>query len=91
MKKHTLWGGRFEQETDPRMWVLNASIMVDRRLAFHDIRGSQAWVRALHRAGVLTEQEAQTLQEGLEQVAAEFAEGRFVFAPTDEDIHTAVE
>ncbi len=91
MEKHTLWGGRFEQETDPQMWALNASIMVDRRLAFHDIRGSQAWVRALHRAGVLTAQEAQTLQDGLERVAAEFAEGRFVFAPTDEDIHTAVE
>ena len=86
-----LWGGRFAQSTDPRMWALNASIMTDRRLAFHDIRGSQAWVRALQRAGVLTAEEAETLQSGLEAVAAEFAEGQFVFAPTDEDIHTAVE
>ena len=88
---NTLWGGRFSGGTDPQMWALNASIMTDRRLAFHDIRGSKAWVRALQRAGVLTEAEAQTLLDGLTQVAAEFAEGQFVFAPTDEDIHTAVE
>jgi len=86
-----LWGGRFTQGTDPQMWALNASIMTDRRLAFHDIRGSQAWVRALHKAGVLTAEEAQTLQEGLAAIAEEFASGQFVFAPTDEDIHTAVE
>ncbi len=88
---NTLWGGRFSGGTDPQMWALNASIMTDRRLAFHDIRGSKAWVRALQRAGVLTAAEAQTLLDGLDQVAAEFAQGQFVFAPTDEDIHTAVE
>ncbi len=86
-----LWGGRFTQGTDPQMWALNASIMTDRRLAFHDIRGSQAWVRALQKAGVLTDEEAQTLQTGLQAVAEEFVSGQFVFAPTDEDIHTAVE
>ncbi len=86
-----LWGGRFSGQTDPQMWALNASITTDRRLAFHDIRGSQAWVRALQKAGVLTAEEAQTLLKGLSQVAAEFAQGQFVFAPTDEDIHTAVE
>ncbi len=86
-----LWGGRFSGQTDPQMWALNASIMTDRRLAFHDIRGSQAWVRALQKAGVLTAEEAQTLQTGLQAVAEEFAGGQFVFAPSDEDIHTAVE
>lgn len=86
-----LWGGRFAQGTDPQMWALNASIMVDRRLAFHDIHGSLAWAKALQRAGVLSAEEAQTILQGLHRVAQEFAEGTFVFAPTDEDIHTAVE
>jgi argininosuccinate lyase len=87
----TLWGGRYTGPTDALLWELNASIGFDRRLAQVDIKGSIAYARALARAGVLTVEEAQTLIAGLEQVAAEFAQGTFVLAPGDEDIHTAVE
>ena len=40
---------------------------------------------------VITSDEGEQIIEGLEQVRQEFAEDRFVFAPDDEDIHTAVE
>lgn len=87
----TLWGGRFRKPPDPRFWALNASLDVDRRLALYDVVGTQAWVRGLARAGVLTAEEARTLLAGLEQVAQEFRDGTFAFQPTDEDIHTAIE
>jgi argininosuccinate lyase len=86
-----LWGGRYTGVTDELMWTFNASIDFDRRLAAVDVRGSMAYARALARAGVITADEAQGLQGGLEQVAAEFAEGRFAYVASDEDIHTAVE
>ncbi len=55
------------------------------------MRGSQAWVWALARAGVLTPDEAGTIQHGLAAIASEIEQGAFVPAPADEDIHTAIE
>ena len=86
-----LWGGRFSGDTDPLMDAFNASIDVDIRLWEADIRGSIAYARALHRAGILTEEERDRLILGLERIWGEFAEGTFRLEPGDEDIHTAVE
>ncbi len=86
-----LWGGRFEGQTDPLMERFNASIGFDIALWEADIRGSIAYARALHRAGILTKEEQDTLIVGLERIWGEFADGRFDIKPTDEDIHTAVE
>jgi argininosuccinate lyase len=86
-----LWGGRFESGTDALMDRLNNSIGFDRRLYRADIRGSQAYARALRRAGLLTDAECQEIVDGLEGVLAEFEAGTLELLPTDEDIHTAVE
>jgi argininosuccinate lyase len=86
-----LWGGRFGKETDRLMEEFNASIGFDHRLWAADIRGSIAYVRALARAGLISPDEQERLVQGLEAVAREFAAGEFIFLPTDEDIHTAVE
>ena len=86
-----LWGGRFSEGADARAHAFNASLPFDQRLWAEDIRGSEAWARALGRAGVLTGEEAAQLVEGLGRVHAEFEAGSFAFAPADEDIHTAVE
>ncbi len=86
-----LWGGRFEQPTDPRMDQFNKSIGFDARLWEVDIQGSQAYADALLEAGVLTEEERNQIVRGLEKVALEWQEGRFRLKPEDEDIHTAIE
>ena len=86
-----LWGGRFTGATDPLMEQFNASLSFDQRLWQADIQGSQAYARALARAGILTTAEADQIVNGLEQVAGEWAAGTFVVRPGDEDIHTANE
>jgi argininosuccinate lyase len=86
-----LWSGRFTGKLDPSAWDLNASIGFDHRLAGQDVRGSQAWARALVGAGVLTPEEGDRIAAGLESVGQEFENGSFVFREGDEDIHTAVE
>lgn len=86
-----MWGGRFSGALDERMARFNNSYPFDRRLWDEDIRGSLAWARALERAGVLVPAELAELARGLEAVRAEFAAGRFAAAPSDEDIHSAVE
>jgi argininosuccinate lyase len=87
----TLWGGRFRQSMDPAAWRLNASLEVDKRLARQDVMGSLAWAAALYQAGALSADEHERITQGLQAVGAELTEGRFGFAPQDEDIHTAVE
>jgi argininosuccinate lyase len=74
----------------PEMEPLNRSLDVDRRLWREDIRGSQAWARALGGAGVLTPAEVDTLVVGLGGVAEDLAQA-FPADPPDEDIHSLVE
>lgn len=91
MSSHQLWGGRFTAASDPAMRALNDSVSFDRALYAVDIAGSIAYAYALARAGIITDKEAQQLEQGLEKVLKEFENGTFVFIESDEDIHTAVE
>ena len=86
-----LWGGRFTGATDPLMESFNQSINFDKRLWDVDIRGSKAYSKALHRAGILTKEELNAIQKGLDQVSNEWRNGDFVIKGGDEDIHTANE
>ncbi len=86
-----LWGGRFSSETDGLMRQFNDSIHFDIRLWEADLDGSLAYAGALARAGIISGEEADVLQDGLDAVRAEFVQNRFEIKAGDEDIHTAVE
>jgi argininosuccinate lyase len=86
-----LWGGRFSEPTDADLRALNDSIGFDHRMYREDIQGSMAYARAIARAGVITDEEAQQIVDGLEHVREEFDGGIFQIKDGDEDIHTAVE
>lgn len=87
----TLWGGRFAQKLDQLAWDLNTSLPIDKRMAIQDVDGSLAWADAIRRAGILSDKEYASISLGLATIKEEFFSGRFSFAPSDEDIHTAVE
>ena len=89
--KKKLWGGRFTGTTDPIMHAFNESLSYDKRMWAQDIRGSQAYAKALIACGVLSESEAHTIIQGLSSVAEEWKNGSFRIADDDEDIHTANE
>jgi len=86
-----LWGGRFAGGPAEAMFALSQSTQFDWRLARHDIAGSRAHARALHRAGLLTDGELAGMLDGLDCLDADVASGAFVAAPTDEDVHGALE
>ncbi len=85
-----MWGGRFRTPPDQALAALNDSLPIDRRLWMQDIRGSKAWVTALHEASVLNPDERTALHDGLDRVGERLADGGEIDA-TDEDIHTLVE
>jgi argininosuccinate lyase len=80
-----LWGGRFESGPSETFEKFSESLSFDRRLLSADVRGSQAFARALERAGILSAEERVTLVDAFEAVLAESLDGA-----TDEDIHTFV-
>ena len=86
-----LWQGRLSGDLDEAAAQLNNSLEVDQRLAEQDVRASIAWAQALQDGGVLTEEEAHTITNALDEIAKEFAQGSFAFQESDEDIHTALE
>ncbi|KAL2094602.1 hypothetical protein ACEWY4_009321 [Coilia grayii] len=86
-----LWGGRFAGDTDAIMEKFNASIAYDQRMWDADIRGSKAYVLALQKANLVTEDEMNQIVTSLDQVHAEWSGGSFQIRSGDEDIHTANE
>jgi argininosuccinate lyase len=85
------WGGRFEDAPDPTAADFGRSIETDVELAFDDILGSMAHVRALGRAGVLTDGEVEALLAGLAAVRADIESGALRWDPALEDVHMNVE
>ncbi|MBM7367259.1 argininosuccinate lyase [Gordonia hydrophobica] len=86
-----LWGGRFADGPAAAMAALSKSTHFDWALAPFDIQASQAHARVLAKAGLLTEDDAATMQAGLDQLAADVADGTFGPAESDEDVHGALE
>lgn len=88
-----LWGGRFSGQTDPLMARFNESLPFDWRLWDADITGSIAWAKAIHRAGLLTQDEFAQITSGLVSLRAELAAAPAAAfaAASDEDIHSYVE
>ncbi len=88
---NTMWGGRFAGGVDAIMEAINASIGFDRRLAAQDIAGSRAHASMLAATGIITQADAQAIDDGLSRVAAEIEAGDFPFRTEFEDIHMNIE
>ena len=89
--KQPLWGGRFGATPAEAFERLNVSIPFDIRLAPYDIRGSIAHARMLGKQGIVSQEEAAELVQGLEAVLDEVETEKFAWTIADEDVHTAVE
>ncbi|MFM7271881.1 MAG: argininosuccinate lyase, partial [Actinomycetes bacterium] len=86
-----LWHGRFGDGPAEELLAFTVSLPFDRRLAADDLAGSRAHVGMLASVGLMTADEAAAVLGALDMVEAELADGSFVLAASDEDIHTAVE
>lgn len=85
------WDGRFAEKTDKSVEAFTASIAYDRRLYPYDIAGSIAHCRMLAKVGVITDEEASQLVEGLGTIQRELDHGEFTFDDSLEDIHMHIE
>lgn len=85
-----LWGGRFEEGPSEVFERFSGSLHFDKRLIGADIRGSQAFARALNRVGILDGGETERLVAAFDEIAREAQASGFYDGATDEDVHTVV-
>ncbi|MFW0787655.1 argininosuccinate lyase [Gordonia sp. CPCC 206044] len=86
-----MWGGRFADGPAAAMAALSKSTHFDWVLAPYDIEASKAHARVLNHAGLLTDADLDAMLAGLTQLAADVADGTYVPADSDEDVHGALE
>ena len=86
-----MWGGRFAEGPSAIMREINASIPFDKALWRQDIAASKAHVAMLGAQGIVSDDDAKAISQGLDQVAEEYARDG---VPEDwdlEDIHMTTE
>jgi argininosuccinate lyase len=86
-----LWGGRFADGPSPALQALSRSTHFDWRLALYDIAGSHAHAKALAAGGYLTAEDETEIHRGLDVLAQRWTDGELHPAPSDEDVHGALE
>ena len=86
-----MWAGRTSGEVSSIADDFNSSIHFDCKLYQQDITGSMAHAAMLGAQGILTQQEADTLIEGLQGILDDLKSGKLDFDYTCEDIHMFVE
>ncbi|XP_077510646.1 argininosuccinate lyase isoform X2 [Amblyomma americanum] len=91
METKKLWGGRFSGKTSDTMLKFNNSVHFDQRLWKEDLEGSMAYAKALQRAGIVSQQEAEAICRGLSEMENEWHAEAFHISQDDEDIHSANE
>lgn len=90
-KSSTIWGGRFEAGPSDIMEQINASIDIDKRLYKQDIAGSKAHAGMLAAQGIISPEDNEQIQKGLDQIKDEIENGVFEFSRSLEDIHMNIE
>ena len=86
-----MWHGRFTKDTAKTVQDFTQSLDIDWRMAEADIEGSIAHVKMLGKTGILPEDEAVKIEEGLTKVLGEIREGTFKPSESLEDVHMNIE
>lgn len=86
-----MWHGRFTKDTAKTVQDFTQSLDIDWRMAEADIEGSIAHVKMLGKTGILPEDEAVKIEEGLTKVLQEIREGTFIPSESLEDVHMNIE
>jgi len=86
-----LWGGRFTKNTDVMVEEFTSSISFDQRMYAEDIAGSIAHCTMLAKCGIIANEEAKTIIDGLTSILTDIEAGNFSFEVSLEDIHMNIE
>lgn len=86
-----MWAGRFEKATDETVNDYNSSLPFDSRMYAQDIEGSVAHSAMLARQGIISQEDADAIREGLLSIKDDIDSGKLTFDSDAEDIHMFIE
>ena len=86
-----MWAGRFAKALDKEADDFNSSIRFDCRMYRQDIAGSIAHAKMLNKCGILTDDDASVIAQGLSGILADIESGALPIDMNAEDIHMFVE
>ncbi len=86
-----LWGGRFSKATSGLVDDFHSSISFDQRLYEQDIQGSIAHAVMLGEQGIIPEEDARAIVQGLKEILEDARAGKIEWHVDAEDIHMNVE
>ncbi len=86
-----LWKGRFQKALSKTTNDFNSSISFDSRMFKEDIEGSIAHSAMLGRCGIISQEDADAIGEGLKGILADIESGKLAIDSEAEDIHTFIE
>jgi argininosuccinate lyase len=87
----SLWGGRFEKDTDQAVKDFSSSIDIDAKLWAVDLKSSAAHARMLGQQGIISLADSEKIIAGLASIGEELKTGSWSFDPKAEDIHGEIE
>ena len=89
--KQATWGGRFKDGPDGLMLAFGESVSFDQRLAPYDLQGSLGHASMLLSVGLLNQEEFNSIEKGLNELAEEVNTGDFEWKIEWEDVHMNLE
>ncbi|XP_062030287.1 argininosuccinate lyase, chloroplastic [Rosa rugosa] len=90
-KEAKLWGGRFEEGVTDAVERFTESISFDKALYKHDIMGSKAHASMLAKQGLITDEDRDSIHEGLTEIQRRIENGEFEWRTDREDVHMNIE
>ena len=86
-----LWAGRFEKPTSALLDDFQSSIPFDQRLLECDVTGSIAHATMLGEQGIIPQEDAERIVEGLRGILSDYRAGTLTIDMSAEDVHMFVE
>ena len=91
MNDNKAWSGRFNEPVSELVKKYTGSIDFDQRLAKWDIQGSLAHAQMLQEAGVLSQEDLNSIRKGLAEILTDIEAGRMNWSLDLEDVHMNIE
>tara|TARA_R110000850_G_C9996329_1_gene468414 strand:- start:43025 stop:44446 length:1422 start_codon:yes stop_codon:yes gene_type:complete len=89
--KSQAWSARFSEPVSDLVKRYTASVGFDQRMAQVDIQGSLAHADMLESIGLISTDDLQAIQRGMQQILQEIQDGQFEWSIDLEDVHLNIE
>ncbi|MEI6806542.1 MAG: argininosuccinate lyase [Myxococcaceae bacterium] len=86
-----IWNKGYDLDAIIENYTVSDDYLLDQNLVKYDCIASLAHAKMLHKIGILTDSELDSLDKGLQEIIGLWEKGQFEILKSQEDCHTAIE